>query len=240
MNLMKLALLITITGLILLSASVSVQAQSTSVLTTGLKAPSKIIYSRGHLLVAESGEGPNTGRVSAVDQTGLRRTLLDNLPSGFSAPNNEPSGPSGLAVRGRTLFVLIGAGDVVRAGPRPGSEVPNPEGPSSPILSSVLQVTFSTQIERLMSGFNLSLADQFTLANGYDVTLENGAGEQATVELVADFRDYVRDPNTIVRSSNPFGLALENSLLYIADASMNSVVRVQTNSRPTIAASRLC
>src|SRR6476659_10927154 len=67
-------------------------------LTSGLHAPSKIIFStKGSLLVAEQGSGTNNGRISLIDpDTGQRRTLLDGLPSAFAAPNNDPSGPSGL------------------------------------------------------------------------------------------------------------------------------------------------
>jgi len=76
----------------------------------------------GNLLVAEQGNGPNTGRISILDpSSGERRTLLDGLPSainnlgGFPAP----SGPSGLAMRGRTLFIAIGVGDAALLGPLP-------------------------------------------------------------------------------------------------------------------------
>jgi hypothetical protein len=88
-----------------------------SVLTTNLKAPSKAILStKGNLLVGEEGNGVNAGRISIIDPaSGDRRTLLDGLPSGFAAPNNDPSGPSGLAMRGR--YVAISSGNGVLAGP---------------------------------------------------------------------------------------------------------------------------
>src|SRR5438445_9897206 len=101
--LIALAVLLTFT-----LTSVSVKAQCpTTVLASDLRAPTKIIMSKnGNLLVAEQGSGPNTGRISILDpSSGERRTLLDGLPSainnlgGFPAP----SGPSGLAMRGRTL-----------------------------------------------------------------------------------------------------------------------------------------
>ena len=75
------------------------------------------------------------GRVSVIDRkTGARRTLIGGLPSAInqSPAGPEPTGPSGLALRGRTLYVLIGQGDVVVPGPAPGSEVPNPNPPSRP------------------------------------------------------------------------------------------------------------
>jgi hypothetical protein len=61
---------------------------------------------------------------SIVDLHGNRRTLLDGLPSGINDVN-EPSRPAGVFMRGRSLYVVIGIGDSLLAGP-----VPNPN-PSS-------------------------------------------------------------------------------------------------------------
>jgi hypothetical protein len=180
--------------------------------------------------VAEAGSGPNTGRISLIDRSGHRRTLLDGLPSGRHEV--ESLGPSGLALRERTLFITIGQGDAIVFG-EGGTLLPNPNGPSSPILSSVLAVHFSQDIDRITSGYALTLADHFTLANGFDLTLDNADGDRATVELLADFRDYVPDPNTIVRESDPFGLVLDakgDDTLYVVDAGMNSVVKVNIHT----------
>src|SRR5262252_845824 len=88
------------------NVSVSGQTISTSVVASGLKAPVKtIVTPKGNLLVAEAGNGPNTGRISIIDSSGNRRTLIDGLPSGLAPPNFDPSGPSGLALRGRMLFI---------------------------------------------------------------------------------------------------------------------------------------
>ena len=107
------------------------------VVASGLMAPSKLLaLPRGPLLVGEGGKGPHTGRVSMIDRDGNRATLIDGLPAGLAAPNNEPSGANGLVVKNRTLFIAIGSGDAVINGPAPGSEVPNPNR-SSPILSSM-------------------------------------------------------------------------------------------------------
>jgi hypothetical protein len=204
------------------------RAQTSTVLTAGLKAPIKVILTdQGNLLVAEAGDGPNNGRVSLVDRSGNRRTVLDGLPSGLAAPNNEPSGPEGLVLRGDTLFVVIGVGDVVRRGPRPGTEVPNPEGPSSPILSSVIAVELGAPIDQLQSEFMLTLADHFTLADGHTLKLTSAGGEaQATIKLHTDFRDYVPDPNIIVRPSHPFGAVLADDALFVVDAAMNTINQV--------------
>jgi hypothetical protein len=200
----------------------------TSVVTGGLKAPTKIIFSTsGNLLVAEQGDGPNTGRVSLINTaSGARRTLIDGLPAGFAAPNNDPSGPAGLAMRGRTLYIAIGLGDAVLAGPQPNSFIPNPN-PSSHLFSSILAVHFSANTENSTSGFSLSLADQNTLTSGQTVVLDNGSGDKLRIDLVVDFPDYVSEPRpglaNAVRQSNPFGLALQGSHLYVADASSNIV-----------------
>jgi hypothetical protein len=207
-----------------------------SVLTTNLRAPTKVIFStRGNLLVTEQGNAPNTGRISIIDpQSGSQRTLLNGLPSGFAAPNNDPSGPTGLAMRGRTLYVAIGGGDEVLAGSLPNSFVPNPT-PSSLIFSSVLAVHFTAETEKNTSGFLLSLGDQTSLKNGETVSLDNGVGDKLSIELIADFPDYVPEPRpglpNGVRQSNPFGVALHGDHIYVADASANIVRDVDLERR---------
>ena len=58
----------------LMSGHAQAQAIPTSVCVTGLRAPIKIITSpKGNLLVAEAGNGPNSGRISIVDLNGNRR-----------------------------------------------------------------------------------------------------------------------------------------------------------------------
>jgi hypothetical protein len=227
----RFSLLTTVTALTIMLTGMTVRSQSTFVFATDLIAPTKIILTPGgNLLVAEAGSGPNTGRISLIDRSGHRRTLLDGLPSGRHEV--ESLGPSGLALRERTLFITIGQGDAIVFG-EGGTLLPNPNGPSSPILSSVLAVHFSQDIDRITSGYALTLADHFTLANGFDLTLDNADGDRATVELLADFRDYVPDPNTIVRESDPFGLVLDakgDDTLYVVDAGMNSVVKVNIHT----------
>jgi len=54
---------------------IGAQSASTSVLTGGLKTPTRAIISpKGNLLVAEAGNGPNTGRISIVDPATGGRT----------------------------------------------------------------------------------------------------------------------------------------------------------------------
>ena len=91
------------------------EAQTTSVFTTGLSQPSKIILSpSGNLLVTETMPMPNSGRVSIIDRHGNRRTLIDGLPSGMDPEGL--SGPQGLDMQGFTLFVAIGNSDGTLAG----------------------------------------------------------------------------------------------------------------------------
>jgi hypothetical protein len=212
-----------------------------SVLATGLKAPTKIILStKGNLLVAEQGNGSNTGRISIIDKSsGARRTLIEGLPAALGAPNNDPSGPTGLAMRGRTLYVTIGLGDAVLNGPLPASFVPNPN-PSSVLFSSVLAIQFSANVETNTNGFALSLSDQAALKNGVTVDLDNGTGDKMSIKLVADFPDYLPEPRpgltNAVRQSNPFGVAIDGDQLYVADASGNTVraVDIETGTFTTL------
>jgi len=91
-------------------------AQASSVLTTGLQGPNKIITAgQSHLLVSETGTPtPNSGRIALVHRIdGSRRTLIDGLPSGFNTVEQAPSGPSGIKLNGVTLYVTIGQGDSV-------------------------------------------------------------------------------------------------------------------------------
>jgi len=197
------------------------------VFASGLRTPVKsIITPRGNLLVAEAGNGPNTGRISIIDTSGNRRTLIDGLPSGFAPPNLDPSGPAALALRGRTLFVVIGAGDGTLPGPVPATEMINPN-PSSPFLSAVLKFRLSPQVEETTQGFVL---DQTGLrANGFSKTTDS-AGNELFVEVVTNFPNFTADsrPNFAgnVRASNPFGIAVNGRTLYIVDASQNQVWEV--------------
>ena len=183
--------------------------------------------------MAEGGDGLNTGRVSLVDRCGNRLTLLDGLPANFGAPFNEPSGPNSLALLGRTLYVLTGEGDSLRNGPVGGTSVPNPN-PSSPLFSSVLAVEFSADVDGGTGGFTLAPADHLTIKNGANVTLSNGRDETATIRLLVDFPNSTPNPLPFfagnVRGSNPFEVELDGNRLFLADAALNSVVRVEIPS----------
>jgi hypothetical protein len=59
-------------------------------------------------------------------------------------------------MRGRTLYVAIGLGNVVVGVGIPGAAIANPNGPSSPIFSSVLAIHFSANVERSLEAMTLS------------------------------------------------------------------------------------
>jgi hypothetical protein len=215
----------------LTTVNASGQSATTSVFASDLRAPIKsIITPKGNLLVAEAGNGPNTGRISIIDSSGNRRTLIDGLPSGLAPPNLDPSGPSALALRGRTLFVVIGAGDGTLRGPVPATEMINPN-PSSRFLSAVLKFRLSPQVEDTTQGFTLDQTALF--ANGFSKTADAG-GNELTVEVVTNFRDYTYEPRPNfagnVRAANPFGIAINGRKLYIVDASQNQIWEVDSDT----------
>ena len=204
-------------------------------LTAGLDFPLGITQTdQGNLLVSETGtRGANTGRISIVDLDGNRRTLLAGLPSGINDVN-EPSGPAGIFVRGRSLYVVIGIGDSVLAGPLPGTNLPNPN-PSSPIFSSVLAIHFSANIEKSTTGFSLTFDDQQSLASGELVTVGNSDGEHIVIELLANFPDYTANPlpflTTNVRGVNPFHLVVVANEVYVTDGAQNSLWQLDIPTR---------
>src|SRR6185436_9241251 len=204
----------------------------------GLQTPSRMIFTQqGNVLVAESGtSAANSGRLSFIDRTsGARRTLIDGLPSGISGSGAEaaPSGPSGLALQGTTLYVTIGAGDGVKTGPIAGTEIPN-ETPSSPILSSLLALQFSGTLDLSGGGYSLLPSDHTRLKNGETVTLTNASGSALQVRLVADFPNFTASPRPDfpenVRAGNPFGVAVLGATAFVVDASQNLIRRVNTGS----------
>jgi hypothetical protein len=204
---------------------------ATTTLVSGLTAPTKTLVTvEGNLLVAEAGTGPNTGRISLVTlATGARRTLVEGLPSGVAAPNNDFSGPSGLARQGRTVYLTIGTGDAVLNGAVPQTTVPNPR-PASPLLSSVLALQFTTLPENIPGVITLLPSDHAALKSGTRIVRD-----AITLELVADFADYVPEPlpnaPDNVRASNPFGLAVLGGRLFVVDASLNSIRTIDIASR---------
>ncbi|MGH9673175.1 MAG: ScyD/ScyE family protein [Bryobacteraceae bacterium] len=205
---------------------------SQEVIATGLQSPVKIILTPGgNLLVAEAGRTANSGVISVVTRTGARRPLIEALPSGLDV-TGSPLGPTGIALRGNTLYVLIGIGDVLRRG-QPGQEVANPAGPSSGLLSSLWSIELSAPVDTTTGPFQVRLADTTLLLDGEETTMEDPVGNKAVVRLITDFRDYVPDRQTVLRGSDPYGLALDPDdpdLGYVADAGMNSLLAVRLST----------
>jgi hypothetical protein len=186
----------------------------------------------GNLIVAEAGNAvPNKGRLSIVYQSGERKTLIDGMPNGTSDVGT-PSGPSGVFMKGRTLFVAIGIGDSILPGPpMSGIAFANPS-PSSPLYSSILAVHLSAHVERRTSGFTLTESHQATLARGFPVVLANSWTDWVLLHRVADFPDYIPAPRpdepANVRGSNPFDLVGIDHRLYVTDGGRNHVWKVST------------
>ena len=210
-------------------------AQCTEVVS-GLRAPlGTALSNQGNLLVSETGTTAlSSGRISIVEPNGHRRTLLEGLPSGMNDVG-DPSGPAGLFMRGRHLFVLIGDGDVAIPGPRPGTALENPNGPSSPIFSSILAIHFSAATEITTTGFALTFADQTALANGQTVTLSHGGGDRMTIQLIVNFPDFVPlplpDVPNNIELSNPFQLVGVDDMFYVTDGGRNLVWQVDLPTR---------
>jgi hypothetical protein len=221
-------------ALTLFALNVTASAQCSDV-TSGLRQPlGATLTNQANLLVSETGNATlHSGRISIVDASGNRRTLLDGLPSAINDVN-EPSGPAGIFMRGRTLYVAIGTGDAGRAGPAPGTTVPNSQPISSPIFSSVLAIQFSAKTEDTTPGFTLTTADQQSLANGETVVLSDFAFGMLKIRLIVDFPNYVANPlpalATNIQLSNPFGLVPVDDVLYVTDGGRNRVWRVDLST----------
>lgn len=207
---------------VLLFAGVQARAQCTEV-APGLQIPLGITQSnQGNLLVSESGtRTANTGRISIIDLDGNRRTLLGGLPSGINDVG-EVSGPAGLFLHGRTLYVAIGVGDSLLPGPIPNTDL------SSPIFSSVLAIHFSAHVEKTTEGFTLTSDDHDALDAGQKVTLSNGVGDRVTIELIANFPNSTEDPTSAsgFRNTNPFDLVVVGDQVYVTDGGQNMVWQV--------------
>ena len=217
--------------------SFSAGAQCTELLS-GLRLPQASAWTnQRNLLISEAGNGMlHSGRISIVAPDGTRRTLIDGLPSA-PADVGDPSGPAGMVMRGRTLYLAIGVGNVAIRTPGlpPRTALENPMGPASPLFSSVLEIHFSAAVEKNTEGVTLTTAHQNALAAGETVTL-GGRGQKLTMRMIANFQNFVPAPfpgfgpfppvPNNIRVSNPFGLLAEGSSLYVTDGGMNQVWRV--------------
>lgn len=222
-----------------LIGTAAASAQCTEIVS-GLRNPlATALTNQGNLLVSETGtpDKPRSGRISLVAPNGHRRTLLRGLPSGKSDVG-DPSGPSGIFMRGRTLYLAMGVGDVGIAGPFPGATLENPNGPSSPIFSSILGIHLSAETEKTTTGFTLTRADEDALAKGKAVTLSDNHHNQLVIRLVVDFPNFVSAPLPTVPNniavSNPYHLAAVDGLedmLYVTDGGRNLAWQVDLGTR---------
>lgn len=220
--------------IIILSANENFAQPATSVLTGGLNSPNKIITAgQTSLLVSENGTMmPNNGRISMINKTtGARQTLIGGLPSGINTAEGmpAPSGPSGLKLKGLTLYLTIGQGDSVVVGGRGGLAAN--ANPATPLNNSVLELSLPADYEQLASGFTLSLADQTTLAGDGQVNLLNAQGKMLAIRLVTNLPDWKREhnpniPQYNVRAANVFGIEAVGEDLYVVDASFNQLYKV--------------
>ena len=215
----------------ILTSPLLAQTAPPQIIATGLLRPAKIVQSPlRNFLVAEVGTAAiNSSRVSIIDAEGNRRTLLDGLPSALSAANTL-SGVSGLYLRGRTLFTVIGEGNPTKPGPVPRTEIVNPT-PASPLFSCVLAVTFSSNAEKETSGVQLTLADHHLLKEGARLVRYDAEGNKITLELIVDFPDYVSEPVPAlaanVRHSQPYGIVVDDDYLYVVDGGYNRVHKAE-------------
>lgn len=206
-------------------------AQACITLATGLQSPLGITQTnQGNLVVAETGTGvANSGRLSLIDPSGARRTLIDGLPSARNDVN-EPSGPAGVFMRGRTLFVAIGVGDTTVSGGGPGLTIPNPDPPASPLFSSVLALHFSAATEKSTSGFNISYADHQALAAGQPVAVYDSEGHKLTIQMIVNLPNSTPNPVPAqplnARMSNPFDIVGVDDQLYVTDGGRDIVWQI--------------
>ena len=204
-------------------------------LISGLRQPlGTALTNQGNLLVSENGTiPPDSGRISLVDPSGNRRTLLDGLPSAISDVG-EPSGPHGIFMRGRTLYVAIGTGDVGRPGPFPGTTIPNPDPISSPIFSSFWPFTSAPTARRKPADLPLHWPTSRRSRVARRSRSSNGGSDKLTIRMVADFPDYVPSPLPFfadnVQLSNPFGLVQAGDHLYVTDGGRNLVWQVDRSN----------
>jgi hypothetical protein len=216
------ALSLTLAAATILLAVVSAMAQCSDVVT-GLRSPLGITQSnQNNLIVSETGTlgALHSGRISIVNPEGGRRTLLQGLPSATNDVG-EASGPAGVYLRGRTLYLVIGIGNTFLPNGTPNLS------PASPLFSSLLAIHFSANLEKITTGFTLTPADQQVLASTGQLTLSNNSGK-VKIQLLANFPDSTIDPTTLsgFRGVNPFDVVLVGDQAYVVDGGQNLVWKV--------------
>ena len=99
-------------------------------------------------------------------------------------------------------------------------------------MCEVVRDGFNADVDRIMSGFHLTLDDHFTLADRAAVTLTNADGQSLTAELLAGFPNIPLDRVEVYGHVTPYGMALDpqRQFLYVADAGQNRIIRVDVNT----------
>ncbi len=238
MNFCKLFRLPTLVLSIVLLSAAAATAQVVQEYATGLLRPIKLLaVPGGGLLVAEAGVGPNTGRVSYLDRSARRFTVIQGLPSGYHLLGADASGPAGLLLTSRRLYIVIGGGDTVIPGAVPGSEIPNPN-PSSPLFSCVLLLEFPDA--NLPFDMTLPSGPTHTqIANGEGIYLRSASGQYVRISRLADIPNTIPEPMLgeprHVRISNTFGIVGDDKLVSVVDASRNIIwsIPIVAGTSPT-------
>lgn len=200
------------------------------VIATGMPGATKITLTpQRNFLVSQPGMTTGSGRILFVSRSGVQRPLIQGLPSGVEVTLAGTNGPTAMAIHGQTLFVLFGNGDWERRG-QPPTSIHNPEGASSPLFCSILAFRFNQPLDSLNGPFHLTPQHQLLLADGGEANLAGAAGETALVSVLARFPVSEPSPGVIYRFSNPWGMAVteDGTSLYVTDASINSLARVDT------------
>lgn len=211
--------------LALLLASTAAWAQL-EIVTTDLQSPQKmVVLEDGSLLVSETSTAPNSGRISIVAAGGQRRTLIENLPSGLDVAGGA-SGPTALLRTPTGLLVALGGGDAERRS-ETGTSLFNPQGASSPLFASILDIDFGRRPNGFTGSFRFTPEIARTLADGGTAVLTNEAGERMMLRLLTRFPVAEPEAGVVYRFSNPWGMEREdrNSIL-VVDASSNTLIRV--------------
>lgn len=191
-----------------------------------------ILTAGGNFLVSEPSPMPNAGRVSFVTRAGSRSSLLEGLPSGTDVTLAGGSGPAGMALRERTLYLALGNGDSERGLQGPvGPHGLNPERASSALFASILEIRFDQDIDSVGGPFVMTMPHQQALNNGAEVEIASGSGATARIAVLARFpiAEPLANP-MIYRFSNLWGMTLsdDGSKLYVTDASMEALATVDT------------
>lgn len=202
------------------------------VVVTGLQGPNKILVtSGGNLLVTETSTVANAGRVSFVTRSGVRTSLIEGLPSGAEVTGGG-SGPTAMALRNRTLYLALGAGDTERSvAGSVTARMFNPAGYGSPLFGTILEIIFSRDVDSLGGTFRITPQIQQTLNDGAEVEVTNEGGATARISVLARFPVAEPAPAPFFyKFSNLWGLALSANGrdLFVGDASSDSLSRVDT------------